>query len=209
MKLLILIFTAIAVTGCSLVGKSDVGTAPYTVLKSYDDGKIEVRHYPSMVLVSVSMSSKNGNSAFRNLFNYIGGENQGATKISMTAPVIMGASDSSMKGTKIPMTAPVFMNEEAGSESMSFVMPNDFTVETTPKPTNPDITVSELKNYKVAVITFSGRLSDNNVKKQTDILVDWIDQSGYTAINTPLKAGYNSPFTLPMMRRNEVLIEIN
>ena len=106
------------------------------------------------------------------------------------------------------MTAPVFMNESANTALMSFVMPADFTLETTPKPTNPDVLVSELKDYKVAVIQFSGTLSNSNVEKHTLALTNWIAENGYTAISGPLKAGYNSPFTLPMMRRNEVLIEV-
>ncbi len=106
------------------------------------------------------------------------------------------------------MTAPVFMNDSADTSVMSIVMPNDFTLETTPKPTNPDVKVSELKDYKVAAIQFSGTLSDSNVDEHTIILSAWITNNGYTAINKPVKAGYNGPFTLPMMRRNEVLIEV-
>jgi effector-binding domain-containing protein len=87
-------------------------------------------------------------------------------------------------------------------------MPADFTLATTPKPTNPDVMVSELKGYKVAAIQFSGTLSNSNVEKHTAVLKNWITENGYTAISGPLKAGYNSPFTLPMMRRNEVLIEL-
>jgi hypothetical protein len=208
MKSLLLIFTSIFVAGCSVVGESKVDTAPYTLLKSDDTGKIEVRNYDSLILVSTSMSGKKGNRAFRTLFSYISGDNEGATEISMTAPVIMGKKNLAKKGTKISMTTPVFMNESSAASLMSFVMPNDFTLETTPKPTNPDVLISELKDYKVAAIKFSGTLSNSNVEKHTEILENWITENGYAAINEPLKAGYNSPFTLPMMRRNEVLIEV-
>ena len=91
---------------------------------------------------------------------------------------------------------------------MSFVMPKEFALQTTPRPTDPDVKVSELKNYKVAAITFSGTLSRSNVAKHRDILTDWINANGYTAISEPIEAGYNGPMTLPMLRRNEVLIEI-
>lgn len=87
-------------------------------------------------------------------------------------------------------------------------MPNNFTLATTPKPTDPDVQVSEVKNYKVATIQFSGTLSDSNVAKYAQILSTWIINNGYTAISSPVKAGYNGPITLPMMRRNEVLIEV-
>lgn len=208
MKTLLLIVTLVFMVGCSVVSQSKVATAPYTLLKADDTVKIEIRHYDSMVLVSTSMAGKKGNSAFRKLFNYIGGDNEGATEISMTTPVIMDDKKIETKGTKISMTAPVFMDESADAALMSFVMPADFTLETTPKPINPDVLISELKDYKVAAIQFSGTLSASNVEKHTTVLTNWITANGYTAISGPLKAGYNSPFTLPMMRRNEVLIEV-
>jgi hypothetical protein len=192
------------------VGQSDVETAPYTLLKADEAQKIEVRNYDSMVLVSTSMSSESGNSAFRKLFSYITGNNEGAAEIAMTAPVIMNDKDKvdADKGTEISMTAPVFMNDSADNSMMSFVMPKDFTLATTPKPSNPQVYVSELKDYKVASIQFSGTLSDSNVEKYTNILATWMTENGYEAIGEPVKAGYNGPLTLPMWRRNEILIEI-
>jgi hypothetical protein len=219
-KFILSILTSIFVTGCSVVGQSDVDTAPYTLLKSDETQKIEVRNYASMVLVSTSMSSESGNSAFRKLFSYITGDNEGATEIAMTAPVIMNdknevkkdvrkdAKKDAIKGSEISMTAPVFMNNSADNSMMSFVMPKDFTLATTPKPTNPEVYVSELKDYKVASIQFSGTLSDSNVEKYTLILKTWMTENGYEAISEPVKAGYNGPLTLPIWRRNEMLIEI-
>tara|TARA_R110002167_G_scaffold193946_3_gene396563 strand:- start:2117 stop:2746 length:630 start_codon:yes stop_codon:yes gene_type:complete len=207
-KSILSIFASIFVAGCSVVGQSDVETAPYTLLKADDVQKIEVRNYASMVLVSTSMNGVSDNSAFRKLFNYIGGANEGARKISMTAPVIMDDNKVTEKGAEISMTAPVFMQESADNSLMSFVMPKDFTLQTTPKPTNPDVVVSEVKDYKVAAIQFSGTLSDSNVEKHTKILTDWINKNAYVAISKPVNAAYNGPFTLPMMRTNEILIEI-
>jgi effector-binding domain-containing protein len=208
MKSLLSILASMFVAGCSVVGQSNVDTAPYTLLTSDESRKIEVRNYESMVLVSASMSGSSGNSAFRKLFKYIGGENEGATEIAMTAPVIMADKKTSKKGIEISMTAPVFMNESAETSLMSFVMPNNFTLATTPKPTDPDVQVSALKNYKVATIQFSGTMSDSNVEKYSQILSTWITNNGYTAISTPVRAGYNGPITLPMMRRNEILIKV-
>jgi hypothetical protein len=207
-KFILSILTSIFVTGCSVVGQSDVETAPYTLLKTDETQKIEVRNYDSMVLVSTSMSSESGNSAFRKLFSYITGDNEGATEIAMTAPVIMNDKKDVKKGSEISMTAPVFMNDSADNSVMSFVMPKDFTLATTPKPTNPEVYVSELKDYKVASIQFSGTLSDSNVEKYTLILKTWMTENGYEAISEPVKAGYNGPLTLPIWRRNEMLIEI-
>jgi effector-binding domain-containing protein len=212
MKLTLLILASILASGCSVIGQSDVETAPYELLKSDESQNIEVRNYGSMVLVSTAMSNESGYSAFRALFGYITGDNEGETEISMTAPVIMSdAKDVNKKtdqGAQISMTAPVFINDNAEQSSMSFVMPKDFTLATTPKPTNPDITLSELKDYKVATIQFSGTLSDSNVEEYSNILTNWISENGYTSISDPVKAGYNGPTTLPMFRRNEILIEV-
>jgi hypothetical protein len=83
-KLILSILAAALVTGCSVIGQSDVETVPYTLIKSDETQKIEVRHYDSMVLVSTSMSSESGNSAFRTLFRYITGENEAASSPSLS-----------------------------------------------------------------------------------------------------------------------------
>ena len=208
MKLLIPLLFLVILTGCSVFGESGVEDAPYTLLKSEQTQKIEVRNYESMVLVSSSISADGMNSAFRNLFRYITGDNEGSEEIAMTAPVFMDESDADSKGTDISMTAPVFMKEQSEQEIMSFVMPADFTIQSTPKPTNPDVWITEVKDYKVVVIKFSGLLSDSNVDAQTKILNSWITKNGYTAISEPIKAAYNGPFTIPWFRRNEVMIEV-
>lgn len=208
MKVILMILTSLFVTGCSVVGQSDVENAPYTLLKADVEQSIEVRNYESMVLVSTSMSSDGQNNAFRKLFKYITGDNKGSAEIAMTAPVIMNDSNNAQEGTEIAMTAPVFMNENNEASVMSFVMPKHFTLETTPVPTNPNVWVDAVENYKVAAIKFSGTLSDSNVEKYTAVLMDWLLENSYTVAGAPVKAGYNGPLTIPMFRRNEILIEI-
>ena len=208
MKVLLALLAPLVLAGCSVFGKSGVESAPYTLLKYDQVQNIEVRNYESMVLVSSDMSADGMNSAFRNLFKYITGENEGSTDIAMTAPVLMNESEAVSKGTEIAMTAPVFMKERSEQQVMSFVMPADFTIQNTPKPTNPDVWVTEVKDYKVVVIKFSGLLSDSNVEEQAKILNSWIVKNGYTAISEPINAAYNGPFTIPWLRHNEVLIEV-
>ncbi|WJG11210.1 heme-binding protein [Aliiglaciecola sp. LCG003] len=208
MKFIVSICASIFVAGCSVFGQSDVETAPYTLLKSDDINNIEIRQYQSMILVSTSMAGGSDNRAFRKLFNYIAGNNLGKTEISMTAPVILDNQNQWTQGTKISMTAPVFINRDSGSPVMSFVMPKNFTLANTPKPKDRSVEVSEVTDYKVAAIQFSGTLSDSKVQEQTKILTKWIADNGYTVIGKAVKAAYNGPFTLPMLRRNEVLIEV-
>ena len=206
MKVFMLAISTLLLSACSVFGDSSVESAPYVLLKQDIEDDIEIRNYTSMILVSASMQGEGRNSAFRKLFKYITGANEGQKTIAMTAPVFMDDDDSS--GTEIAMTAPVFMSENNSNPMLSFVMPSDFTLATTPKPTNPDLVVTEIQDYKVAAIKFSGTLGDANVDKHTQKLEAWLEDNNYQQKSTPVTAGYNGPLTLPMFRHNEVLIEI-
>lgn len=208
MKSVFSILTSIIMAGCSVVGQSNVETAPYEVIESVQDKNIEIRQYDSLVLVSTPMAGEGRNDAFRNLFQYITGANEGEADIAMTAPVLMDEKKENNEGTEIPMTAPVFMDESNDGATMSFVLPKEYTLETAPQPTNDAITLSAVKNYKVAAIRFSGTLGEGNIAKHRKILEDWLAGSDYKATGDYITAGYNAPFTIPMFRRNEVLVEV-
>lgn len=205
----ILLFSVgtLTLSACSILGKSDVEVAPYNVM--HTDGQIEIRHYDMLVLVSTQMNGDmdETRAAFNKLFRYISGENAGTAKIEMTAPVFMNPETS--KSEEIAMTAPVFMNQDENKKwKMSFVLPSSFDYETAPTPRDPDVTVEKIVDLDVAVIRFSGLLSKDNALKHRSKLESWIEENDYT-ISGPFKiAGYNPPWTLPNMRRNEVLIPI-
>ena len=193
---------------------TDVENAPYQVISSTQtesEKSIEIRHYDSLVLVSTPMAGDmddSKSSPFSLLFDYISGENTGSSEIAMTAPVL---SDEK-QGQKIPMTAPVYMDGKTentdGIAMMSFVLPDEYTIETAPKPTNSLVKLHEITDYHVAAITFDGRLSEENVNKHLEILQDWIKAEGHTQTGPYKSAGYNPPFTPPFLRRNEILIPI-
>lgn len=210
MKNYAVIVLLVLLTGCSVVGKGNTPMAPYKVLSLDNKKNIEVRVYENMILVSAPMdkNSKDGRKqAFMKLFGYISGENILNKKVEMTAPVLMSTEQD--KGTKISMTAPVFMGNENKNESvMSFVLPKAFTMQNAPKPIDPELQLNQLKDYKVAAITFSGLLSKNNISKHKEILDNWIISQGYNKTGAYKTAGYNPPFTIPFFRRNEVLIPI-
>jgi len=214
MKFITLLLLTFIITGCSMSAESKTKIAPYTIIAENKEQKIDVRTYESMVLVSTPMTlNSERNNAFGKLFSYISGENIDQSKIPMTAPVFMDKEEpqnSENKGKKIPMTAPVFMDSDKTSDKpmMSFVMPVGYTLETTPKPKDSDVVVTEVRDYTVAVIRFNGRLTDSNTKKHKDILEQWILDNGYSITGDYQTAGYNAPYVLPVLRRNEVLIPV-
>jgi hypothetical protein len=182
-------------------------TAQYEVIAEDTDQKIEIRRYAPMVLAETPM--QNGrNDAFGRLFNYISGANMGEQKIAMTTPVIM--DDGPQEGVDIPMTAPVFVGSQSeGMRMMSFVLPLKYNFEKAPKPTNESVILRNVENYNVAAIRFSGFLSDDNISNHLTKLTSWMDENGYQPTGPYRSAGYDAPFTLPWMRRNEVLIPVD
>lgn len=186
------------------MGSDNIETAAYTVIQSDPDVGVELRHYERLTLVSAPMGDGR-NAGFSALFNYISGENIDQSKIAMTAPVLMDEQDA---GTKIAMTAPVFMDESASEPMMSFVLPASYTLSTAPKPINDSVRLSEIKDYTVAAIRFSGRLTVANTAKHESILREWMAANDVQASGEAKTAGYNAPFTLPQLRRNEVIIPI-
>jgi hypothetical protein len=187
-------------------GKSSVEIAPYDVVER--DGAIEVRHYDELLLVTTPLPGGMGgdrSAAFGRLFDYISGSNVAARKISMTAPVFMQEPG---EGEEIAMTAPVLMDESGPRPSMSFVLPSSYTLDSAPRPTDPNVRLRRLADYDVAAIRFAWWLSESNVRKHRQSLLEWIAERGYRASGPALAAGYNPPWTLPMFRRNEVLVPV-
>lgn len=182
--------------------------APYTTILA--NGPFEIRDYAAYVVAETRVSAgykQAGNQAFRKLFAYISGDNETRSEIAMTAPV-MAETAGPNSSQKIAMTAPVISEQDGAAWTYRFVLPKNFTVDTAPRPLNPDISLAEIKQQRVATIRYSGRSNDDSRTRNTELLIKWIDSEGMTPLSEPRWAGYNAPWTLPWLRRNEVLIDI-
>jgi hypothetical protein len=58
------------------------------------------------------------------------------------------------------------------------------------------------------VITFSGTASDSLIQTMTDELRKYAADKKLTTLGEPQLAFYNPPWTLPIFRRNEVMLEL-
>ena len=92
---------------------------------------------------------------------------------------------------------------------MQFYLPSKFNKDNIPTPSNLEVEIINIKGGYYAVIRYSGRASDKNFIKHKDILENKLTKDNITIISPAIRATYNSPFTLPMLRRNEVMFEIN
>lgn len=174
----------------------------------------EVRRYAPHIAAEVTVEGDfdaSMNRGFRSLADYIFGNNAAAdgekAEIAMTAPV----QERSAKGEKIAMTAPV--QEQAapdGDEAriVSFVMPSEYTMETLPKPNNPDVRIVEVPEKRFAVLSFSGRAPEAKSQEKKAELTGKLAADGLKAVGEPILCQYDPPWTPPFMRKNEVWIEI-
>ena len=106
------------------------------------------------------------------------------------------------------MTAPVGIESKAGKWTVSFVMPAQYTMESIPKPVNPQVQLRQIPVAKKAVISFSGFYNEQKVVEKTHELEQWMKSRNLQASGAPNFARYNPPWTLPFMRRNEVMISL-
>lgn len=181
----------------------------------------ELREYAPQIVAEVQvggdMDAASG-EGFRLIAAYIFGKNQVQEKMSMTTPVTIESSKGG-QSQKIAMTAPVTIEANNSSNldnkslpklewTVAFVMPSEYTLSSLPKPLDPRIQIREIPAEKKAVIVFSGRYNEAKVTDQNNALEAWIKTKHWQIIGEPQFARYNPPWTLPFMRRNEILISV-
>ena len=178
------------------------------------EDKVEIRRYGPVIvaetIVDGDMDSAS-NRGFQLIAGYIFGNNE---RIAMTAPVVAEAQGSA---EKIAMTVPVSIEPQIADDSkmagaqrwrIHFVMPSKYTLATLPKPLNPQVKLREIPAKTYAALTYSGFNTESKVQENTDQLLDWLKTQQIETIGKPQLARYNPPWTLPFLRRNEILQEI-
>ncbi len=169
----------------------------------------EIREYQPKLIAQVlvngtfdSASSK----GFRLLADFIFGNNktnEGSKKIDMTAPVISRDATE-----KIDMTAPVVSEETEKGWYVSFNMPKQYTKETLPVPINTEVKIIEVPSEKYAVITFSGLVREKKYAEMLNLLNEEMKKRNIDPKGPAILARYNPPWTLPFLRRNELMFRI-
>lgn len=192
-------------SACTVFGIRSGDTPRYEVLER--EGNKEVRSYAPLVVAKtiVKGNFEDGqNQAFRILAGYIFGGNQKKQEISMTSPVMQ-----ERQSQKISMTTPVMQTPAAEGWSMSFVMPAQFKLADLPTPNDPRVALEEVPAKTFAVIRYTGLGREGTNTEMAAELSAWLAQkSKYTIVSSPGYAGYDPPWTIPFLRRNEMMIEV-
>jgi len=171
-------------------------------------GDVQFRLYKPYLIAETLVAGETNqtqaaNQGFRRLFDYISGGNTVETNIAMTAPV-----QQQKISRNIAMTAPVQQTASEEGWLIAFVVPSEFDLSTVPQPDNPQVSIREVPEHLMAVLTYSGRWTERNHQQHIQQLQASLLAADIQVLSEPISAAYNSPFSLPFMRRNEVLIEV-
>jgi effector-binding domain-containing protein len=167
--------------GCS-TGNSGYQTAAYTATKT--EGTFEIRSYPAMTVATTANTDKGRDGRFMKLFGYISGKNESKEKIEMTTPVFMEGDE------------------------MAFVMPDAVAKKGAPKAAAADVNISTKPARTMAVYRYSGWSNSKLETAAKAKLLAWMKSQNLEAAGESVVAGYNPPWTLGPLRRNEILIPI-
>ena len=159
--------------------------AKYDVVKSNEI--YEIRKYSDRL--AIQALNTNENNSFRKLFNYISGDNETNEEIKMT----------------IPVTQMV----KKGNMTMQFYLPSKYNQDNAPDPSSNEVKIVNIEGGYYAVLRYSGRASDKNFIRYKEILEEELKKNNISVISPSIRAPYDSPFTLPMNRRNEAMFKIN
>ena len=158
----------------------------YQVEKAWEAEQIEIRAYAPRIMAVTGMN-EDSDSGFRVLAGYIFGGHAEEQKIAMTAPV---------------------QQTMAGEKEMAFMMPAEYALKDLPQPEDQRVSFREAPAYTAAVIQFSGwasaeKADENWQQLQRFLIAEGIDITGEPTLNQ-----YKPPWTLPFMRRNEIIVPV-
>ena len=178
----------------------------YRVLESLGGG-VEVREYAKRIAAEVTVDAQSPDQArsegFNKLAGYIFGNNRQRQSIAMTSPV-----EINVKGQSIAMTSPVEVNSRGGAMTMRFFMPASFSTADLPQPNDAMIQIIEVSPATVAVLQYSGSTKETVVAAKTVALLERLKYSQWKVAGPSKALFYNPPWTIPFLRRNEVVLEV-
>ncbi len=192
----------IAVTLASVRSAFAVEEPSYDVVAS--DDVAELRRYVPFLVAETEVGGEfvdAGNAAFRVLFDYISGANDGRTTIAMTAPVVQQPAFDPATSVSVA---------EPGGEGwrVGFVVPSDFDRSTVPEPVDPRVSIRQVPQRWMVAVRFTGRWTTPRFEEHQRVAEGWAADHGYEVAGPAVWARYNPPFTPWFMRRNEVLLPV-
>lgn len=206
---IILIVIAIALLAWlawTIISVKGVEEPAYTVLEKKNG--YELREYAPYIVAQVTVSWAQQEAlyqGFRYLAGYIFWGNTKKQSIAMTAPI----SDITPVSQNIQMTVPVIdIQKSQDTHIIQFTMPKEFTLDTLPKPNDSKVTFAQVPKAKKAVLRYSWWATEKRVIAKKAELQKLLDADALKTVGDMISAQYNPPWSIPFMRRNEIIVEV-
>ncbi|ANS26290.1 SOUL heme-binding protein [Rhodococcus opacus] len=153
---------------------------------------LEIRRYGPRVAAETTVPGDEEsarNAGFRRLAGYIFGANVSKSKIAMTSPVsqVGGPGDSWV---------------------VRFYMPSKWTMEALPIPKDQNVELVEVPGETVAALRFTGDRGPGAVAARAAELLRALDDTAWVPNGEPVAWFYDPPWTIPFLRRNEVVVRV-
>jgi hypothetical protein len=200
--LIAIVLLLVAAAAWGPLVSSNVELARYHIVSRH--GAIEIRDYEPMIVAETTVSGPRdeaANKAFRVIADYIFGNNKLPQEVTLAEP-------KPAKSTKIAMTAPVMQRGKADGWTVRFAMPAGSKIDKLPVPNNKAVHLKEISGKRFATMRFSGSWSNDNLRRHAWGLRKFIKAKKLQTKSGETYAFFNPPWTLPFLRRNEVMIEI-
>jgi hypothetical protein len=170
---------------------------------------LEIRIYSQSVVAEATVAAPTrkqaSETAFRLLFAYITGANQGGQTIAMTIPV-------QQTPTLIEMTTPVRIDASAtGGQpevTMRFSLPAK-VAGNPPASMDPRVRIVTVPPSTVAALRYSGNPTEAARSAHEQDLLRRLASTGWQPAGTPYALNYDPPFAVPFLKRNEVVVEVS
>ena len=175
-----------------------------------EEAEFQIREYDPKIIAQVEVEGdfdEASSMGFKLLADYIFGNNllDGTSKkISMTTPVEM-----TPLAENLLMTSSILDDQVNNKWSINFIMPQEFSLDTLPKPNNSQVNIIEVPKEKYAVIVFSGLIRESSYAEKVELLSNYLEENSFKQKSAIKIARYNPPWTLPFFRRNELMVRID
>lgn len=183
----------------SVVGIRATYEQPRCAVVEQLDQEVEIRAYDGRVAVETDSKGQRDGEAFGRLFRYISGANASDVPLARAGPV-------ETAGQLIAMTVPV---EQGAWGTLRFYLPRKIAAAGAPEPTEAGVRLVRIPQERMAVLRFPGSASLEAREEHVRVLDRVLEAAGRKPSGAAFFMGYDPPFSVPFLRRNEVAMRLS
>jgi hypothetical protein len=153
---------------------------------------LELRQYPLRIEARTEIDAHDHDGALDGTYGrlacYVYGANSNEERLARTTPVTLAMHD--------------------GRFSAAFTMPPERSIASLPQPNDLRVELREVPARRIAALAFRGRFTRANIERHERELLRRLVDAGLAARGSVTIACYDSPLTLPALRRTELWIDV-